>query len=197
MKDRAIPLRATVLGLAGLLIGLSTCSLFAADISDYKISPGDKIFVDVFGERELQRELAVSATGEITFPLLGTIKASGLTAVQLQNKLKQDLAKDYLVDPQVTVTLKDYRKRTVTVLGQVGRPGIVEIPAEEKLTVLQAIAMSGGFTRLARKSAIQVTRNGVARPFKFSEDELKRNNDPEKVFTLQQGDIIMVEETVL
>ena len=78
-----------------------------------------------------------------------------------------------------------------------GQPGMVEIPAEQKLTVLEAIAMRGGFTRLARKSGIQVTRLGVVKPFRFSEDDLKKNNDPEKAFTLQQGDIIMVEETVL
>jgi polysaccharide export outer membrane protein len=182
--------------LAFLVISLACVAARGAEISDYKITGGDKLFIDVFGEKDLQREVAVSASGEISFPLLGTVKVDGLTAVQLEAKLKAELGKDYLVDPQVTVTLKDYRKRTVTVMGQVGQPGIVELPAEQKLTVLEAIAMRGGFTRLAKRSGIQVTRPGVARPYRFSEDELKRNNDPEKAFVLRQGDIIMVEESV-
>jgi protein involved in polysaccharide export with SLBB domain len=190
-------LRSCILCLA-LVLQLCEPNLSSgAEGGDYRIAPGDKIFVDVFGEKDLQKELTVSASGEITFPLLGTVKARGLTALELQNRLKEDLGKDYLVDPQVTVSIREYRKRTVSVLGQVNNPGLVELPAEEKFTILEAIARSGGFTRLARKSNIQVTRSGVPRPYRFSEDDLRKMADPEKAFILQHGDIIMVDESPL
>jgi polysaccharide export outer membrane protein len=168
--------------------------LWASERSDYKIAPGDKLYVDVFGEKDLQRDVDVSAKGEFTFPLLGTVKAKGLTLLELQNKLRQDLEKDFLVDPQVTVSMKGYRKRTVTILGQVGQPGLLELPGEQQLTVLEAIASRGGFARDAKKSSISVARPGVAKPFEFTEEELKKDSDPDKAFLLQNGDIITVGE---
>jgi polysaccharide export outer membrane protein len=195
MKTRRLALVWICAAVICFLVTLTSTPVIGAEASDYRISPGDKLFIEVFGERDLQREVAVSASGEITFPLLGNVKVRGLTAVQLQEKLKDDLGRDYLVDPQVTVSLRDYRKRTVSVLGQVGQPGLVELPAEQNLSILEAIAMRGGFTRLAKKSGIQVTRQGVARPYRFSEEELKRNSDPDKAFYLKHGDVIMVEES--
>jgi polysaccharide export outer membrane protein len=170
--------------------------LRAAESSDYRISSGDKLFIDVFGEKDLQRDVAVSASGDFTFPLLGTVKAQGLTALQLQEKLKESLGRDFLVDPQVMVSVRDYKKRTISVLGQVAQPGLVELHPEQNLTILEAIAMRGGFAPSASKRGIQVVRPGVAQPYRFGEDELKRTT-PDKVFILRQGDIITVQESIL
>src|SRR5205809_412511 len=106
---------------------------------DHKIAPLDILNIDVVGEKELAKELRVSSSGTITFPFLGSIEVKGKSPAQVETLLKENLGKDYLVDPQVIVTVKEYRTRTVTVLGQVNKPGPILLPAEQKLDILEAI----------------------------------------------------------
>src|SRR6266496_1892689 len=86
---------------------------------DHKIAPLDIITIDVVGEKDLSKELRVSTSGTITFPFLGSIEVKGKTPAEVENLIKEKLGKDYLVDPQVIITVKEYRSRTVSVIGQV------------------------------------------------------------------------------
>src|SRR5213594_3349401 len=79
---------------------------------DRKIAPLDIIIVDVVGEKDLSKELRVSSSGTVTFPYLGNLEVKGKTPTEVETLLKDLLGKDYLVDPQVIVTVKEYRSRT-------------------------------------------------------------------------------------
>jgi protein involved in polysaccharide export with SLBB domain len=160
---------------------------------DYKISPLDLITVEVFDEKELSRDFRVSATGSITYPLLGTVSIKGLTARQVETKLKEELEKDYLVNANVTVSVKEYRKRVVTVLGEVNRPGALELPGEQDMDVLEAISRCEGFTKAASKNKLQVTREGKQIPLKL--DQLLKDTAAGKPFLIQPGDVILVPQS--
>ena len=189
--------RTTFFSLVYLVCGLALSARWtirAAEMveGDHKIAPLDVINIDVVGEKELSKELRVSSSGTITFPFLGSLEVKGKTPAELEELLKEKLGKDYLVDPQVIVTVKEYRARTVTVMGQVNKPGIIALPAEQKVEILEAIAQAGDLTKGAKKNRIEVNRKG--KPFKFTLDDLKKETDPEKKFWLEPGDVIYVYE---
>ncbi len=159
----------------------------------YKIQPTDILIVEVVNEPTLAaKEFRVSAGGELSYPYIGTVKASERTPTEVQMEIKNLLEADYLVNAQVLVQVKEFRKRNVSVFGQVKNPGLIEIPAERRLTLVEAITQAGGFTRLARTSDIQVTRAGRAEAMRFNADDLRNT---EKPIYLEQGDIIFVPES--
>jgi len=160
---------------------------------DHKIAPLDVIMIDVVGEKDLSKELRVSTSGTITFPFLGSIEVKGKTPAEVESLLKEKLEKDYLVDPQVIITVKEYRSRTVSVIGQVNKPGVIALPAEQKLSILEAIAQAGDLAKSANKNRIEVSRKGKTQ--KFTLDDLKKDNNPEKKFWLEPGDVIYVHES--
>jgi protein involved in polysaccharide export with SLBB domain len=177
----------------------ATNAISAADSpakNDYKISPQDVVIVDVFNEKDLSnKEFRVSAKGEITYPMLGDVKIGGLTPAEASHRIKEMLDKDYLVNPQVTVTVKEYVARYVIVMGEVPKPGAIMLPGEQKWTILQAIGQAGGFTKGANKNKIEFTRNGKTK--RYSVDELMKNAaDPEKTLYVLPGDSINVPQTV-
>jgi len=160
---------------------------------DHKIAPLDIITIDVVGEKDLSKELRVSTSGTITFPFLGSIEVKGKTPAEVESLLKEKLGKDYLVDPQVIITVKEYRSRTVSVIGQVNKPGVIALPAEQKLSILEAIAQAGDLAKSANKNRIEVSRKGKTQ--KFTLDDLKKDTNPEKKFWLEPGDVIYVHES--
>jgi polysaccharide biosynthesis/export protein VpsN len=160
---------------------------------DHKIAPLDIIMIDVVGEKDLSKELRVSSSGTITFPFLGSIEVKSKTPAEVEKLLKEKLGKDYLVDPQVIITVKEYRSRTVSVIGQVNKPGVIALPAEQKLGILEAIAQAGDLTKSANKNRIEVSRKGKTQ--KYTLDDLKKDTTPEKKFWLEPGDVIYVHES--
>lgn len=164
--------------------------------NDYKISPQDVVIVDVFNEKDLSnKEFRVSAQGEITYPMLGDVKIGGLTSAEASHRIKEMLDKDYLVNPQVTVTVKEYVARYVTIMGEVTKPSAIILPGEQKWTILDAIGQAGGFTKGANKNRIEFMRNGKTK--RYSVDELMKNAaDPEKTIYVLPGDSINVPQTV-
>ena len=165
----------------------------AAVSETYRIQPTDILIIDVVNEPKLAgKEFRVSANGEVSYPYIGAVKAADRTPIEVQAEIKRLLEADYLVNAQVLVQVKEFRKRLVSVLGQVARPGLVEIPAERRLSVNEAITIAGGFTRLARTSDIQLTRIGRSEPLRFTAEELR---NPDKAVYLEQGDVIFVPES--
>ena len=133
-------------------------------------------------------------TAKAKSPLSRNIKVAGFTAEEVQNGLKKNW-KEYLVNPQVIVQVKERVKRKVNVTGQVFKQGPVEMPDDKpELTILDAIGMAGGTTRLAKESSVQVTRSGQ-KPLKFDLEKLRKETDPTQVFILQAGDSIFVPES--
>jgi polysaccharide biosynthesis/export protein VpsN len=159
-----------------------------------RIASNDLLAITIVGERDLQTDFRVSSGGTIQFPFLEEVEVAGLTPTELRAKLRELLMIDYFVDPQVIVTVKDYRVEFVRVIGQVNRPGPVSLTGEQRLDIFDAIAMAGGTTPRAR-SAVEYTHGGSTRTLKL--DELKRETDPAKKIWVQPGDIIDVKESVL
>jgi protein involved in polysaccharide export with SLBB domain len=184
---------------SGLVLAAATWSAVAisatAPVSEsYKIQPTDILVIDVYGEPQLgAKEFRVSANGEISYPFIKEIKVADRTITEIQTELKRLLEADYLVNAQVIVQVKEFRKQTYTIIGQVVRPGVFEIPAERKLTVLEAIGTAGGPTRLARTSDIElIRRRSGSEPLRFSLDELK-NSD--RAVHIEDGDVINIKES--
>ncbi len=189
---------ASLLLLFPIVCGLALAGLWrprAAEAveGDRKIAPLDILTVDVVGEKDLSKELRVSSSGTVTFPFLGSIEVKGKTPAEVEELLKEKLGKDYLVDPQIIVTVKEYRTRTVSVIGQVNKPGVIALPAEQKMDILEAIAQAGDLTKGANKNRIEVSRKG--KPYKFTLEELKKESHPDKKFWLEPGDVIYVHES--
>jgi len=167
--------------------------------TDRKIEALDMLTVNVFGEEEFSGtnnsglELRVSSTGEVTLYLLGSVEVAGKTPAEAEKHIRDLLKKDYIRDPHVLVLVKTYRVSNVTVMGQVGTPGLIDLPAERRLDILSGIAQAGGFTKLARTSRIDLTRAGVTKTYDL--DKLKKETNPAKKIWLSPDDLIYVHES--
>ena len=167
--------------------------------TDRKIEALDMLTVNVFGETEFSGpnngglELRVSSTGEVTLYLLGSVEVAGKTPAEAERHIRDLLQKDYIIDPHVLVLVKTYRVSNVTVMGQVGSPGLIDLPAERRLDILSGIAQAGGFTKLARTSKIDLTREGVTQTYDL--EKLKRETNPAKKIWLSPDDLIYVHES--
>ena len=169
------------------------------NISDRKIESLDMLLVHVFGEPEFSGpdnaglKLRVSSAGEVSLYLLGTIKVAGKTPSEAEKHIRSLLMKDYIRDPHVLVQVETYRVTNVTVMGQVSKPGVVPLPAEQRIDILAGIAIAGGFTKLARTSKIDLTRDGDTNTFDL--DKLKKEKDISKRVWLKTGDLVYVHES--
>jgi len=171
----------------------NSVSLSSAPV-DYQLRPLDLLDIRVFQEDDLTMTNKVSQAGTLTFPLIGSVKVSGLQ-VQEAEKLITDKLKDgYIKNPQVTILVKEYAARRVSVLGEVKKPGTVEIPPEEALTLLQAVAYAGGFQNVAKTDEVVVRRmiEGKENKTKVNATKLMRADAAECDYPLEPGDIVYV-----
>lgn len=123
---------------------------------DERISPLDLLEISVFGASDLDNDYQVDIEGQLRLPLVGRVKAMGLTASQLAEVLEERLGERYLQNPEVTVRISEAQKRYVTVDGSVKEPGMY--PVDGQLTLLQAVALSGGPTDGANRRRVIVFR---------------------------------------
>lgn len=162
---------------------------------NYQLSAGDVVNIRVFREPDLDSQQRISQDGTINFPLLGIVKIAGRTTNEAASLIATLLDKDYVVRPQVSVAIAVYNKTSFTVLGQVNNPGSFLIPEEQSIDLLSAIARAGGFTRLAKPSAVVVRRlvNGREDAFTVNVDQLMRDKKSARVM-IQPNDTISVPE---
>ncbi len=127
----------------------------------YQLGANDQVAVEVFGEDDLRTNGRLNGEGNLSVPLLGSVHLAGLTLTQAASRLTELYGRDYLVNPRVNVVLVGYAKRRFTVLGQVNRPGSYEMPEGNPggVDLLEAIAMAGGYTRIAAPDRISIRRN--------------------------------------
>jgi polysaccharide export outer membrane protein len=167
-----------------------------ADVSaNYKLSPGDLIYVKVFQEDDLSSSLRISEDGSINFPLIGTVKLGGLTLAQATNAIYTPLDAHFLVNPQITVTVLSFTDRHITVLGQVEHAGDYNLKEQSSLDFLEAIGMAGGFTRIANTKDVMVRRvvNGQAKIIRIDANKIS-NDSTTSNFQVLPGDTITVQE---
>jgi len=159
--------------------------------ADYKIGPQDLLRIDVWKEPDVSRTIPVRPDGKISLPLLNDVQASGLTAMELANSLRESFSK-YLTNPQVTVTVTEVNSRRVYVTGEVSHQGA--FPLLPNMTVLQALTSAGGFTQFAKLKGIYVLRTEDGKQVKhpFNYKEVVKGNLAEQNILLQAGDVIVV-----
>jgi polysaccharide biosynthesis/export protein len=165
----------------------------------YVLRPMDLVKVQVFQEPDLDRELRVSQDHTIVMPLVGVIDLRKKTVREAELMIAGLYDKDYLVNPQINITVVEYSPRTINVLGAVNNPGSVIIPPEHTFSLLDAIAKSGGFSRLANRNKLSLTRtlpDGDTRNFSIDADQLVTGDAANK-WAVQDGDIIFVPERLL
>jgi polysaccharide export outer membrane protein len=181
---------------AAAAIAAATNSVSAP--SGYQLSANDQIAVEVFGEDDLRSVARLSGDGSASLPLLGAVRLGGLTLAQATARLTELYGRDYLVNPKLNVSLVGYAKQRFTVLGQVNRPGAFEMPegASGGVDILEAVAMAGGYTRIAAPERISVRRRSP------NGDEIIRVNakrlarESGSGFRVQPGDTVTVGESI-
>lgn len=164
-----------------------------ARAQDYLLGPDDVLEVTVYREDELYREIRISSNGNISFPLLGEVKAEGLTNSELEKTLEEKLTK-FLKKPQVTVFIKEYS--TISVTGQVNEPG--SFPLRGELSVIEAIGLAKGFTKVAAQNSVKIMRmeNGEKKTITVKVADISKKGDKSKDVPLKRGDIIYVPESL-
>lgn len=170
-----------------------------ASLKDYTLESGDVVSVKVFQEPDLDRELRVSQEGDLYFPLIGKVEASGRTLAEIEQTVRDAYDRDFLVNPQINIIILKYQVRTVNILGAVNAPQAVEYPPEQRLTIIDAISRAGGFSRLADRRHVRLTRtlpDGRVENSVINADEFMSGvaKDP---LVLKKDDVVYVPERVI
>lgn len=124
------------------------------DVEEYRLGAGDEIRLKVFGHRDLSGDFAVDGAGRLSLPLVGGLLVRGLSANEIEQAISARLKPDYLKNPHISVEITKYRPYYI--MGEVKRPG--SYPFVHGMTVLNAIALAGGYTRRAREDKLLVIR---------------------------------------
>lgn len=166
--------------------------------SGYRLGPNDQVLVEVFGEDDLRTSGRLNPEGNLSMPLLGSVHLAGLTLTEAAARLTQLYGSDYLVNPRISVSLVAYAKRRFTILGQVNRPGSYEMPEGSPggIDLLEAVAMAGGYTRIAAPDRISVRRrraNGTDEILRVNGKKLAKGEGGS--FQVLSGDTVTVGES--
>lgn len=186
--------------LAAALALLMAAPMALAQAAGYRIQPGDVLTVTVLEDETLNREVLVLPDGRVSVPLAGTVAAAGQSVEAVERTIADRLASNFAVRPNVfvsVVTVADEAETfPVYVLGRVGEPGLVEV--EVGTTLLQGIALAGGFDRFAATKRIQLRRrdpaSGREQLYVFNYNAVERGAAIQSMITLREGDVLLVPE---
>mgnify|MGYP000208561111 CR=1 FL=1 len=174
---------------------LALCSLMMMNTviaaERYQLNAGDVLFVSVWNEEALQKQLIILPDGMISFPLAGELMAKGKTVTELQTALKDNLA-EYLADPVVTVSVNSVSGNTVHIMGKVLQPG--NFVMNQTLDVMQALSLAGGLSPYAEENnIIVIRRNGETQEvLAVHYATIKKGKDLSTNIMLQSGDVIII-----
>jgi polysaccharide export outer membrane protein len=150
----------------------------------YHLDVGDKVKVTVYGEDDLSGEFQVDGIGNVGLPMIGEVHAAGLTTVDFAATVQQKLQKGgFLISPRVSAEVTNYRP--FTIIGEVNKPG--EYPYENGMTVLNAVALAGGWTYRAEQNTVYIRHKGSDR---------KEPVDASNKTVVSPGDTIVVAERI-
>jgi protein involved in polysaccharide export with SLBB domain len=163
----------------------------------YLISPGDVLHVEVFREPDISGRFEVNSNGSIHHPLLGSVSVLKLSVPDAKALLTGRLAEDYLVDPNLTVSLTRSTGRPIMIFGEVRKPGAYDVESGRRETLLQIIARAGGFTDIAARDRVRIVRSldGKEQSIRVRVTDLLRGRDGVTDIDLMPGDVITVPET--
>jgi protein involved in polysaccharide export with SLBB domain len=163
------------------------------DVNKLALGPGDKLNLTVFyGSHSFQAAYTLDSSGEISVQYIGAVAANGKSVEQVRNDIKHRLADGYLNDPIVSLTVAELNSLTLSVSGMVAKTGAVKFTPG--ITITEVIAQAGGFTPLARKNMVKVTRqlNGVKATYKLPVERIAEGERPN--FPMLPGDEVFVPE---
>jgi polysaccharide export outer membrane protein len=127
-----------------LMVQATQASLIS--YKDYKVGPEDQLLIEIYGHDKLNRELRVNGQGEITMPLVGVVKVAGMSPQEIEKRLMELYDAQFLVNPQITVEVKEFRHQRVAVTGAVAKPGSYELIGPR--TLLEVLSLAGGFSNM-------------------------------------------------
>ena len=158
----------------------------------YVIGANDVLAVNVWKEPDISRSVPVRSDGKISLPLVGELQASGQTPRQLESEITKRL-QNYISEPEVTVIVTDSKSQKINILGMIAKPGAYLLTSST--TVLDAIAMAGGFKDFAKQKSIYILRaapDGTQKRISFNYKEVIKGKNPEQNIRLQAGDTVVV-----
>ena len=175
--------------------GVSSSRAGDAGPADYRVGPGDKIQISVYGHDDMSQVVEVRSDGTINYPMVGDLLVAGKSVSQIDDEITKILGRDYLVDPQVNVDVQEYRSQWVTILGEVRNPGRYVLKRD--MRIVDLLAEAGGATKEAG-SEILITREGAPGEQKkqivLGRDKLLSKDNLDSNIPLVHGDIVVVRE---
>lgn len=159
--------------------------------ADYRIGAEDIIQISVFSNEALSRTVPVRPDGMITLPLLNDVKAAGLTPMELRDTLMKKFV-EFVPSPEVAVIVTEVKSFMISVIGQVAKPGRYDL--RSSATIVDALAMAGGFKEFAGRSKVVVLRSegGASKRIPFDYDKMGAVKAAQENFALRPGDIVIV-----
>jgi polysaccharide export outer membrane protein len=174
-------------------LALSCWAVSSVAGQEYTIGPRDVLGITVWGQTDLSRDYGVDPDGFIPFPLIGRVKAAGSTPKELADQLTELLGKDYLVNPQVIVAVKEHLSQKVQVLGAADKPGVYYLTGPT--TLLEILSRAGGFASTAGKQVLLVrnhgTPDGSSAAQRLSLEKIQAGDSSENT-RVQNQDIVIV-----
>lgn len=159
------------------------------------LGPGDVFRLEIVGESDLPKEYQVAGDGTVNLPFVETLTVAGLEPHEVAKRVRSELIqRQILSNPSVVVSVIEYRSKSVTLLGQVQRPG--SFPLSPRMTLIQAISMGGGFTSIAQTSKVSLSRTTQGRVITVVVDAAAISEGRSKDIPLQPGDRIYVPERI-
>ncbi len=201
---RTLLLLAGLVGLASPVLaqGASPAELKKSYIHTLQLA--DRIHVSIYGEDDLRATVRIDARGRVNLPLVGEVAIGGLNLIEAQAAIEAAY-KDgrFLRNPQATVSVEEYAPREVSISGAIRNAARYALPIESTLTIVELVTKAGGFTDIAKGTAVTITRimaDGTKKVFTVDAESLikgKRGAKPEDNILLQPGDIVYVPESLI
>lgn len=182
--------------------GLAGAEVSQSQTAGYRLFPRDRVRIAVHGESDMSVERRIDSNGQVSLPLLtAPIALKGLTLAEAEVRIAQAYVREeILVQPHISLSVVEYFPRVISVLGQVNKPGKIELPIEsESLSIVEAISNAGGLTRIAKSDTVRVTRRSETGEEKIVSVDVERMIDGRggvAVFMVEPGDIVFIPERV-
>ncbi len=177
---------------AASMLALGSAAVRSQALPDYKLHPGDKVIIGVYDDPKLlPQQMTVAPDGRISYPMVGELMAGGKTVEQVRLELNAKLKK-YLSDPIATVIVTETKGNVVFVVGQVTKPGAIDM--NPTINVLQALSIAGGANPYAKLDSIIVIRSsgGTQRVLPFKYGQVSAGKELQQNIQLESGDVVVV-----
>ncbi|MDB6175431.1 MAG: Polysaccharide biosynthesis/export protein [Chthoniobacteraceae bacterium] len=172
-------------------------SYCANSADNYVLRGDDLVEIKVFQEDDLTTRVRIPSDGQISFPLIGSLRVGSRTVREAEDLIRKELGERFLVHPQVNLSVLEYARTIFTVIGQVQRPGTYKFPDRSSLNLVQAIGIAGGYTRIADTTRITLKRRTGGKELVQKLDAKRMAKENTTVaFEIKAGDIITVGERI-